>query len=111
MVESITGSATMRATQIEEARMRDCQAAGMWSCGPPEQRVPLDHPLRPIPGIVDTSLTDPGSRSRPGSCLRTLLLQVLCSTCREWLLMEQQELLFRWFVWLNMDDPIRDPDV
>ena len=38
--------------------MRDCQAAGMWSCGPPEQRVPLDHPLRPIPGIVDTSLTD-----------------------------------------------------
>ena len=36
----------------------DCQAGGMWSCGPPEQRVPLDHPLRPIAGIVDTSLTD-----------------------------------------------------
>jgi IS5 family transposase len=45
--------------------------------------------------------------------LRALLLQVLYSTRSERLLMEQLDynLLFRWFVGLNMDDPIWDATV
>jgi hypothetical protein len=52
MVELVESSATMRVTHVEEARMRgdDHQQAGMWSYLSPEQRVPRDHPLRPIPG-------------------------------------------------------------
>jgi transposase len=40
--------------------------------------------------------------------LRALLLQVLYSVRSERMLMEQLDysLLFRWFVGLNMDDPI-----
>ncbi len=58
MVESIEGSATMRVTHSEEARMRgdDHQQAGMWSYIAPEQRVPSDHPLRPIRTMVDAIL-------------------------------------------------------
>jgi transposase len=42
---------------------------------------------------------------------RALLLQVLYSVRSERLLMEQLDynLLFRWFVGLNMDDPVWDP--
>jgi hypothetical protein len=58
MVESVKGSATMRVTQVEEARMRgdDRQQAAMWSYISPEQRVPQDHPLRPIRAMVDAIL-------------------------------------------------------
>jgi hypothetical protein len=58
MVESVEGSATMRVTHTQEARMRgdDRQQAGMWSYISPEQRVPPDHPLRPIRAMVDTIL-------------------------------------------------------
>src|SRR5215468_913137 len=54
MVESIEGSATMRVTHTQEARMRgdDRQQAGMWSYLSPEQRVPVDHPLRPLRAMV-----------------------------------------------------------
>jgi IS5 family transposase len=43
--------------------------------------------------------------------LRALLLQVLYTTRSERLLMEQLKynLLFRWFMGLNMDDPVWDP--
>ena len=104
-------------------RGEDEKQEAMFSYVSAEERVPADHPLRPIRRMVDQVLKSLSGRfdtlySRTGrpsiapeKLLRTLLLQVLCSTCREWLLMEQQELLFRWFVWLNMDDPIRDPDV
>jgi transposase len=49
----------------------------------------------------------------PEKLLRALLLQVLYSTRSERLLMEQLDynLLFRWFVGLNMDDPIWDATV
>src|SRR6266851_2553057 len=91
MVGLVEESATMRVTHREEARMRgdDHQQAGMWSYIAPEQRVPADHPLR------------------------ALLLQVLYSTRSERLLMEQLDynLLFRWFVGLNMDDAVWDPTV
>jgi transposase len=127
MVESIEGSATMRVTHVEEARMRgdDRQQAGMWSYVAPEQRVPPDHPLRPIRTMVDTILTElspefaklysPVGRPSipPEKLLRALLLQVLYSTRSERLLMEQLDynLLFRWFVGLNMDDPVWDATV
>jgi transposase len=127
MVESVMGSATMRVTHVEEARMRgdDYQQAGMWSYIAPEQRVPLDHPLRPIRAMVDAILVElspafatlysPVGRPSipPDKLLRALLLQVLYSTRSERLLMEQLDynLLFRWFVGLNMDDPIWDATV
>jgi transposase len=49
----------------------------------------------------------------PEKLLRALLLQVLYTVRSERLLMEQLEynLLFRWFVGLNMDDPIWDATV
>jgi hypothetical protein len=51
---------TMRVTQLEEACMRgdDHQQAAMWSCLSPEQRVPADHPLRPIRTMVNTVLAE-----------------------------------------------------
>jgi transposase len=49
----------------------------------------------------------------PETWLRALLWQVLYTVRRERLLMEQLEynLLFRWFVGLNMDDPVWDATV
>src|ERR1700674_3341651 len=49
----------------------------------------------------------------PEKLLRALLLQVLYTIRSERMLMEQLEynLLFRWFVGLNMDDPVWDPTV
>ncbi len=103
----------------------DRQQAGMWSYISPEQRVPPDHPLRPIRAMVDAVLVamspefaklySPVGRPSipPEKLLRALLLQVLYSTRSERLLMEQLDynLLFRWFVGLNMDDAVWDPTV
>ena len=49
----------------------------------------------------------------PERLLRALLLQVLYTVRSERLLMEQLDynLLFRWFVGLNMDEPVWDPTV
>jgi Transposase domain (DUF772) len=49
----------------------------------------------------------------PKKLLRALLLQVLCSVRSERILMEQLDynLLFRWFVGLNVDDAIWDATV
>src|SRR5713101_4106219 len=60
MVGLVEESATMRVTHREEARMRgdDHQQAGMWSYIAPEQRVPADHPLRPLRAMVDTILAE-----------------------------------------------------
>jgi len=90
-----------------------------------EQRVPEDHPLRPMRRMVDEALEELSSRfdalyaSRgrpsvaPEKLLRALVLQVLYSVRSERQLMEQLDynLLFRWFVGLNMDDPVWDPTV
>src|SRR5881409_1222601 len=127
MGESVRGSATMRVTHTQEARMRgdDRQQAGMWSYLSPEQRVPADHPLRPIRAMVDTILAElspefaklysPVGRPSipPEKLLRALLLQVLYTIRSERLLMEELDynLLFRWFVGLNMDDPVWDATV
>lgn len=88
----------------------------------PEQRVPKNHPLRPIRKMVDQALQDLhgefserySSTGRPSippeQLLRALLLQVFYTIRSERLLMEQlhYNLLFRWFVGLSMDDPVWD---
>jgi transposase len=117
----------MRVTLREEARMRgdeDAQA-DVWSYIPLEQRVPADHPLRPLRALVDVVLTELSPEfsrlySRmgrpsipPEHLLRALLLQVLYSVRSERLLMEQlnYNLLFRWFVGLKADARIWDATV
>jgi transposase len=103
----------------------DEQAGHLFSYVSPEQRVPADHPLRAIRQITDRVLaklsrkftrmySDIGRPSiAPEKLLRALLLQVLYTVRSERLLMEQLEynLLFRWFVGLNVDDPVWDPTV
>jgi transposase len=103
----------------------DLQQDAMFSYLSPEQRVPADHPLRPIRRMVDDVLKDLSRRFdklysstgrpsvAPEKLLRTLLLQVLYTVRSERLLLEQLDynLLFRWFVGLNMDDPVWDATV
>src|SRR5215510_8063451 len=50
----------MRVTLTAEARMRGDhkQQAPMWSYISPEQRIPQDHPLRPLRPLVDAVLKD-----------------------------------------------------
>jgi hypothetical protein len=81
----------------------DRQQAAIWSDMSPEQRVPADHPLRPIRAMVDTALAErsvefaklysPVARPSipPEKLLRALLLQVLYSVRSEGLLMEPLE--------------------
>ena len=97
----------------------------MFSYLSPEQRVPSDHPLRAVRQITDTVLKQLsgvfsgmyaklGRRSiPPEKLLRALLLQMLYTVRSERMLMEQLEynLLFRWFVGLNMDEPVWDVTV
>src|SRR4029078_4632931 len=86
------------------------------------QRVPADHPLRPLREMTDEIFKQLSPRfsqlySRTGRpsiaperLLRALLFQVLYSVRSERMLMEQlnYNLLFRWFVGLNMDDRVWD---
>jgi len=90
-----------------------------------EQRVPQDHPLRPIRQMVDRILVEMSlefdglysSFGRPSiateKLLRALVIQVLYTIRSERMLMEQLDynLLFRWFVGLEMDDPVWVPTV
>ena len=106
-------------------RGKDTQQSAMFSYVSPERRVPADHPLRPIRAMVDVALRglsrsfgrmypDWGRPSiAPEKLLRALLLQLLYSIRSERLLMEQLEynLLFRWFVGLNVDEPVWVPTV
>jgi transposase len=101
-------------------RGTDNNQSAMYSYVSPEERVPADHPLRPIQEMCDQALrklsgrfgrlySKKGRRSiPPEKLLRALLLQVLYSIRSERMLMEQLQynLLFRWFVGLNMDDSV-----
>lgn len=103
----------------------DLNQSPMFSYLSPEERVPADHPLRVIRKITDealqamsrrlTGLYSPlGRRSiPPEKLLRALLLQVFYSVRSERMLMDQlnYNLLFRWFVGLNMDEPVWDATV
>lgn len=101
-------------------RGTDTQQSGMFSYLSPEERVPEQHPLRPIRRITDEALKGLSANFEelysatgrpsiaPEKLLRALLLQILYSIRSERLLMEQLQynLLFRWFVGLNMDEPV-----
>jgi transposase len=98
----------------------DKQQSAMFSYVSPEARVPPNHPLRLIRTMVDESLKELSpvfdemyaSFGRPSiapeKLLRSLLLQILYSIRSERMLMEQLEynLLFRWFVGLNVDERV-----
>ena len=103
----------------------DEQTSHLFSYVSPEERVPTNHPLRPIRRITDRVLATLSPKFTamyskigrpsipPEKLLRALLLQVLYTIRSERLLMEQLEynLLFRWFVGLNVDDPVWDATV
>src|SRR6202167_249341 len=103
----------------------DEQQLDVFSYVSPEQRIPQEHPLRPIRAMADGALRElqrkfgklyakTGRPSiAPEKLLRALLLQVLYTVRSERMLMEQlnYNLLFRWFVGLNMDDAIWDVTV
>jgi transposase len=93
---------------------------GMFSYVALEDRIPADHPLRGVRRVVDAVLagmskdfdglySEVGRPSIPPERLmRALLLQVFYSVRSERLLMEQlnYNLLFRWFVGLEIDNAV-----
>jgi transposase len=110
----------MRSTSV---RGDDQQTGQLFSYLSLEQRVPQDHPLRPVREMTDAALRRLSPRFEalyshtgrpsvpPEKLLRVLLLQILYSVRSERLLMEQLEynLLFRWFVGLPIDDEVWTP--
>ena len=106
-------------------RGQDTQQSTMFSYLSPEERVPEGHPLRRMRPMVDVALKSlspafdemysaVGRPSiAPEKLLKALLLQILYTIRSERLLMEQlgYNLLFRWFVGLNMDEAVWVPTV
>lgn len=106
-------------------RGRDDRSEGLFSYVRLEERVPADHPLRPIRKLVDEALSalhkrfealySPMGRPSipPEMLLRATLLQAFFSVRSERMLMEQIDynLLFRWFVGLPMDAAVWHPTV
>ena len=106
-------------------RGSDEKQDGMFSYVSPEQRVPAEHPLRKVRALVDEVLKEMSPRFArlyaetgrpsiaPERLLRALLLQIFYSIRSERLLMEQLDynLLFRWFVGMNMDERVWDATV
>jgi transposase len=100
-------------------RGSDQKQDGMFSYVSPEQRVPAEHPLRPLRAMMDDILKEMSPRFAklyadtgrpsipPERLLRALLLQILYTVRSERLLMEQlhYNLLFRWFVGMDIDEP------
>ena len=106
-------------------RGSDEQQEAVFSYVSAEKRIAADHPLRRIRTMTDAALRElsgafdqlyaAGGRPSiaPEKLLRALLLQVLYSRRSERLLMEEMDynLLFRWFVGLEMDDEVWDVTV
>ena len=106
-------------------RGTDQQQGYVFSYISPEQRVRKDHPLRPIRTMVDQVLKELSPEFHkmyskvgrpsipPEQLLRALLLQMLYSVRSERLLVEEIDynILFRWFVGLNLDDAVWDATV
>jgi transposase len=98
----------------------DNQQEGMFSYISPEKRVPADHPLRPIRKMVDEILKEMSPQFAkvysevgrpsiaPERLFRSLLLQIFYSVRSERMLIEQLQynLLFRWFVGMEMDETV-----
>ena len=86
-------------------RSPDIQEVALYSYGSPEQRVPADHPLRPIRAMVNAVLRTLSPEFNkiysiygrpsipPERLLRCLLLQVLYTVRSERMMME------RWSSW------------
>src|SRR6201996_6087653 len=103
----------------------DYQQDDMFSYLSPEQRVRKDHPLRAVRAMTDEILermsplfdamyaTTGRPSIPPEKLLRAQLLQMLYSVRSERLLMEEIDysVLFRWFVGMNMDEPVWDVTV
>src|SRR4029078_10162267 len=95
----------------------DDRSEGFFSYVRLEERIPSDHPLRPIKALADQALLSLNKRFEglyssmgrpsipPEMLLRASLLQSFFSVRSERMLMEQinYNLLFRWFVGLPMD--------
>jgi transposase len=106
-------------------RGNDEQQGAVFSYVSAEQRIAAEHPLRWIRAMTDAALRElsvefdglyaAGGRPSiaPERLLRALLLQVLYSRRSERLLMEEMNynLLFRWFVGLEMDEEVWDVTV
>jgi transposase len=100
----------------------DHQQSDMFSYLSPEQRVRKDHPLRAVRAMTDAILGNmsplfdamyaEGGRPSipPEKLLRAQLLQMFFSVRSERLLMEEIDysILYRWFVGLNLDEPVWD---
>ena len=85
-----------------------------------EERIPPDHPLRPLKALVEPILAELSPRFAalyeaegrpsipPEQLLRALLLQVLYTIRSERQLIEdlKYNLLYRWFVGLGLDAPV-----
>jgi transposase len=103
----------------------DQKQSAMFSYITLAQRIPCDHPARQIRVLVDRALerldaefeklySETGRPSiAPERLLRATLLMILYSIRSERQLMEQMNynLLFRWFVGLEMDDSVWDATV
>jgi transposase len=101
-------------------RGADVQQTSIFSYLSPEERVPAKHPLRAIRELCDRMLKQLSTQFEkmysemgrpsiaPEKLLRALLLQVLYTVRSERLLMEElnYNLLFRWFVGMNMDEGV-----
>src|SRR3982750_3665943 len=106
-------------------RGTDHQQADMYSYLSPEMRVRADHPLRAIRAMSDKALSQMSARfdemyaktGRPSippeKLLRAQLIQMLYTVRSERLLMEEIDysVLFRWFVGMNLDEPVWDVTV
>src|SRR5260370_19694114 len=106
----------------ERMRGDDNQQEGMFSYISREKRVPGDHQLRPIRKMVDEILKEMSPRFAklysdvgrpsiaPERLFRSLLLQIFYSGRSERMLIEQLQynLLFRWFVGMEMDEAVWD---
>jgi transposase len=106
-------------------RGQDHQQSDIFSYLSPEQRVRQDHPLRAIRAMADLALWNMSARfdamyaktGRPSippeKLLRAQLIQMLYSVRSERLLMEEIDysVLYRWFVGMNLDEPVWDVTV
>jgi transposase len=100
----------------------DHHQSDMFSYLSPEERVRKDHPLRAVRAMTDEifgnmsplfkAMYAEGGRPSvaPEKLLRAQLLQMLYSVRSERLLMEEIDysILYRWFVGLNLDEPVWD---
>jgi transposase len=106
-------------------RGEERQQTKLFSYVSPEHRIPPKHPIRTIRQLVDRALQALSPRfdalyatgGRPSIppelLLRALLLQVLFTVRSERQLMERidYDMMFRWFVGLELDEPVWDVTV